>query len=113
LQYNSQKKTLEKYKSILTKARVGSELLGKGLKKKTKKLVKVKRGRGRPKGDQVVYYQNPVQLAQLLLENLAAVRAGNNGVYNTTVSILDELLNIRVITKEEYDDIYKNNFHVI
>ena len=105
----SQQKTLEKYKSILTKAKAGSELLGEGLKKK-KKLVKVKRGRGRPKGDQVVFYQNPNQLVQLLHENLTALKAGNNGVYNTAVGILDELLKIRVITKEAYDDIYKNNF---
>ena len=95
--YKSQKITLEKYKNILTKAKAGSELLGEGLKKK-KKRVKV---------DQVVFYQNPDQLLQLLHENIEALKAGNNGVYNTIVGILDELLKIGKITKEAYD-VYKN-----
>ena len=104
--YESQKKTLAKYRDILKKVKAGSELLGEGLKKKKKKLVRIKRGRGRPKGDPVVYYENSDQLVKQLYENLAALRSGNNGVYNTAVGILDELLKIKAITKKEYDEIY-------
>jgi hypothetical protein len=109
--YESQKKTLEKYRDILIKTKAGSELIGEGYKKKKKtKLVTVKRGRGRPKSAQVVHYENPDQLVKQLEENLTALHAGNNGVYNTAVSILDELLEIRAISKETYDKIYQNNF---
>ena len=80
---------------------------------KKKKLVKLKRGRGRPKGDQVTYYENPLQLFHQLNENITALRAGNNGVHNIAVSILDELLRIKAITKEEYDKIYKNHFEIV
>ena len=75
--------------------------------------MKLKRGRGRPKGDQVIIYENPSHLTRQLYENLAALRAGNNGVYNTAVTILDELLRIKAISKEDYDAIYKANFEIV
>ena len=113
MMYESRKKTLEKYRDNLNKAKAGSELLGEGLKRKKKKLVKPKRGRGRPQGDHVITYENPNQLVKQLEEHLIALHAGNNGVYNTAVTILDELLMIKAITKEVYDVIYKNNFDII
>ena len=113
MMYESRKKTLEKYRDNLNKAKAGSELLGEGLKRKKKKLVKPKRGRGRPQGDHVITYENPNQLVKQLEEHLIALHAGNNGVYNTAVTILDELLMIKAITKEGYDEIWKNHFSII
>ena len=109
--YESQKDTLKKYKDILKSTKEGSKLLGEGLRKK--KLVKLKRGRGRPMWDQVTYYENPRQLFRKLDEYITALHAGNNGVYNTAVSILDELLQIKAISKENYDIIYKNYFEIV
>ena len=109
--YESQKDTLKKYKGILQSTKEGSKRLGEGLKKK--KLVKLKRGRGRPMGDQVTYYENSNQLFRKLDEYITALHAGNNGVYNTAVSILDELLQIKAISKENYDIIYKNYFEIV
>ena len=40
---------------------------------------------------------------------MTAYKAGNNGVYNAIVDSLDELLQIKEITKQEYDNIYNNN----
>ena len=113
--YELQQKTLEKYKSILTKTKAGSELLGEGLQKKKRgKLVRPKRGRGRPKGDQtIVYYNDADDLVHKLKKYIEARIAGNTGVNNTIVDILDELLDIKAISKQYYDDIFKNNFQVI
>jgi len=111
--YESQKKTLETYRDILISTEKGSKLIGEGLKKRKKKLVKRKRGRGRPKGDNPIIYENPDQLVRQLDENVTALHAGNDGVYNTAVGILDELLRIRKISKNDYDDIYKNSFEVV
>ena len=109
--YESRKKTLETYKDILISVSKGSKLIGEGLKRK--KLVKLKRGRGRPKGDQVIIYENPSHLTRQLYENIAALRAGNNGVYNTAVTILDELLRIKAISKEDYDAIHKASLETV
>src|SRR5579872_6715786 len=113
--YKSQKKTLEKYKELLITTAKGSDLIGEGLKrKKEKKLVKPKRGRGRPKTNpDIIIYENPNQLVRQLQEDLAALHAGNNGVYNIAVSILDELLRISAINKKDYTEIYKNNFNCL
>ena len=78
-----------------------------------KKIIKLKRGRGRPKKDQVIIYENSHQLINQLHENITAMHAGNSGVYNTAVSILDELLNIKAISKKDYDKIYQNNFEIL
>lgn len=111
--YISRMETLKMYRMSLDEQMKALKYrTGEGLKKK--KTVRLKRGRGRPKTkDQVIIYENPHQLVKQLRENLTALDAGNNGVYNTAVSILDELLRIRAISKQDYDDIYKNNFEAI
>ena len=40
----------------------------------------------------------------------AAKQAGNNGVNNSIQSILDELLRISAIDKDDYNTLYKNIF---
>ena len=108
--YESKKNTVTKYKQRL-KGIIDAEKLprvtGKGLKKK---FVRQKRKRGRPKSSKSIVYKDGDDLTEKLGEYVAAYKAGNNGVEETIQDILDELLNIKAINKNEYDQIYKNLF---
>jgi len=113
--YESQKQTLKIYTKKIknlegsTKEFIISEKTGEGLRKR--KIVKQKRGRGRPrKYPDTVYYSNPYEICVKLNENIDAKRAGNTGLDNIINSILDELLNIKYIDKNVYDNLYKNIF---
>ena len=111
--YKSRRETLELYKMSLEAHRDALKFkAGEGLKRKKKKLVKPKRGRGRPKTDNSMVYNTPEDLIQKLTEFMSAYSAGNSGVYNTIVEILDELLNKKIICKQEYDNIYDNNLKI-
>lgn len=110
--YKSRRETLDMYKMSLDEQNKALKYkAGEGLKKK-KKLVKPKRGRGRPKTNHFISYSTPDELIQKLAEYMAAYKAGNNGVYNAIVESLDELLKIKEITKQEYDHIYNNNLKI-
>ena len=75
------------------------------------KVVKLKRCRGRPrKYPDAILYNNADELVTKLYEFVTARKAGNTGVDNYINSILDELLNIKVIDKNCYDSCYKNIF---
>ena len=106
--YESQKDTLVKYRQRLILLK-DSEIIkiGQGLKAKK---IKQKQKRGRPKSSKNIIYKDGDDLAQKLGEYVAAYEAGNNGVEETIQDILDELLNIKAISKSEYDQIYKNLF---
>jgi hypothetical protein len=83
---------------------------GEGVKKK--KLVKLKRGRGRPrKNPDVILYKKSEDLIEKLSEYCAGKEAGNTGLDNYIVSILDELLETKTISKDEYNKIYTNVFN--
>lgn len=111
--YKSRRETLELYKMSLEAHRDALKFkAGEGLKRKKKKLVKPKRGRGRPKTNHSPVYNTPEDLIQKLTEFMSAYNAGNSGVYNTIVEILDELLNKKIICKQEYDNIYNNNLKI-
>ena len=85
---------------------------GEGLRKH--KLIKQKRGRGRPKKHpDTIFYNNGDDLCTKLNELVTAKKAGNTGLDNTIISALDELLNNKWVTKDEYDKLYKNIFQVI
>ena len=72
------------------------------------KSVKLKRGRGRPKiYPDTIICANPNELCEKLAEFLTAKRAGNTGLDNSITSILDELLKLRLISKEKYDVLFK------
>jgi hypothetical protein len=117
--YESQKETIKLYKEKL-KGLLGAEQFikprktggptlstGEGLS-----LIKQKRGRGRPrKYLDVIYYKNPSELCEKLNEKLSAKQAGNTGLDNIITSILDELLNIKYINKDEYDRLFRKIFH--
>ena len=124
--YKSQQLTLKIYKNKL-KGLIEAEqfiqlkktgatsagVSGEGLHPKVPRaLVKLKRGKGRPrKYPDTVYYSHPNELCVKLSENVAAKEAGNTGLDNIINSILDELLNIKFIDKDEYDNLFKKIFN--
>jgi len=112
--YRSQKETLQLYEkkiNALDKSRQFEVKEGQGLK--TKKLVKLKRGRGRPrKNPDVIHYKSSENLIEKLREYCAGKEAGNTGLDNYIVSILDELLETKTISKDEYSKIFSNIFNI-
>ena len=110
--YKSRKETLILYKERLkgleaTQPIVVSKKIGKGIKP----VCKLKRGRGRPKTNtDPIVYSNPEDLMVKLVEFDASKQAGNTGVDNVINSILDEMLKIKSINKNDYDILYKNIF---
>ena len=102
--YDSQKHTLEKYKARLKYILESKSVTGEGMKRKQKrKIVKRKCGRGRPKTNHTIIYNDADDLTNKLYECVVAYRAGNNALYNPIVDMLDELLDKKVISKKEYD----------
>ena len=95
--YESRKKTLGVYKQKIQGMEGAKQFIGKGLKTKS----------------DVIFYANVDDLCLRLAELHAAKKAGNNGLDNTINSILDELLKVGAITKDEYDVLYKSIFHII
>ena len=108
--YQSRKETLQIYEKkikALAESMQFEVKEGEGVKKK--KLVKLKRGKGRPKKNpDVIYYKKPDELIEKLSEYYAGKQAGNTGLDNYINSILDELLETKTISKDDYDQIYKN-----
>ena len=107
---NSQKETLIKYRESIKRIEGAEKFLkksGEGMRKH--KPFKQKRGRGRPK----IYpdtnpYNNSRDLYNKLSEYLAAKKAGNTGLDNIIISLLDELLEKNWISKDNYDILYKS-----
>ena len=108
--YKSRIHTLEKYKQSLLEQKPT-------LKYKIKKgegRVKLKRGRGRPRIRPVtILYSTPDELVKKLEEYISAKHAGNTGLDEIIISILDELLEKNHIDKNCYNKIYKNIFPII
>src|SRR5207245_978099 len=93
--FKSQKETLAKYKEIIQDIKRTKQYIvekeGEGLKEH--KLCKQKRGKGRTKiYPDTVVYKNSDDLIIKLNELVIAKEAGNTGLDNTIISILDELL---------------------
>lgn len=108
--YKSQDETLKIYEKKI-KALAGTVQFEVRTGEGQKKLVKRLKGRGRPKSNpDVVYYKSPDELIKKLSEYYASKEAGNTGVDNYINSILDELLEIKVINKNDYEQIYKYIF---
>jgi hypothetical protein len=95
--YVSQRKTSQIYKQIVEGLEGAQQFVGKGLKKK--------------KITEVVLYKNTEDLCSKLEQLNAAKQAGNTGLDNSIISILDELLRVRAISKNEFDELYKNILH--
>lgn len=58
----------------------------------------------------VIFYASVDDLCSKLAELYAAKQAGNNGLDNIINSVLDQLLRVQAISKDEYDILYKNIF---
>jgi hypothetical protein len=104
--YRSRKKTLETYKQIIEGLEGAKQFVstphktGKGLKNR----------RGYSRDVDVIYYPNVEELCIKLHRLYAAKQAGNNGLDNNINSILDELLRVHAIDKDEYDILFKRIF---
>lgn len=110
-EFESLKETLVKYKKAIEALEAGLDYKkGEGIIK-SKKLVREKRKRGRPKKNvDPIYYDNFDDLVEKLHLNIAAKSAGNTGLDNHIIAILDELLHKKVLLKSEYDTLFKNIF---
>jgi len=97
----SRKGTLEKYQQIIEGLQGAKQFVstpkkrGKGLKNK---IV------------DVIYYPSVNDLSTKLVELHAAKQAGNTGLVNNINSVLDELLRVKAINKNEYDALYSRIF---
>ena len=110
--YKSRRETLEMYRiSLEEQMKALKYRTGEGLQKRKRKVYKQKRGRGRPKiYPDTKYYNSPDDLWRELSKHVAAKEAGNTGLDNIVVSILDELLKIKEINKNTYDEWYHSIF---
>jgi len=95
--YLSRKKTLDVYKQKILGLEGAKQFVGKGFKKN--------------KVD-VILYASVEDLCLKLVELYAAKQAGNNGVDNRLNSILDELVRVNAISKDEYNNLYETFFSV-
>ncbi len=110
--FKSRKETLKIYRELiiaLKGAKRFTEKSGEGIRRR--KLCKLKRGRGRPrKYPDTIVYNNPNELCEKLADLVTAKEAGNTGLDNSINSILDELLVIKSINKDEFDKLFKTIF---
>jgi hypothetical protein len=108
--YKSRRETLEMYEmSLKEQMKALKYKTGEGLRKR--KLHKMKRGRGRPKKyPDTKFYNSPDDLVEELNKLVLTKEAGHTSLDNIIISALDELLNIKAITKNEFDKLYKNIF---
>jgi hypothetical protein len=104
--FRSQKKTLDIYKQIIDGLDGAKQFVS--TPKKTGKGLKA---RGQTKSVDVILYPNVEELCIMLGKLNAAKQAGNNGVINRINSILDELLRVQAIDKDEYNDLYQKIFY--
>src|SRR5271166_3907066 len=99
--FNSQKVTLITYKEILA-----------GLQG-TKQFVSTPKKRGKGLKNKIVdaiYYHSLDDLCANLAQLYAAKQAGNTGLVNNINSVLDELLRVKAINKNEYAALYSQIF---
>ena len=107
--YRKNKAIIKKYEERINQIRQGLKIpskVGTGVK-----LLKQKRHRGRPKTKiDVVAYNDYNDLIEKLQYFISSYQAGNEGVYNYIVEILDELMRNNVISKSDYHEIHQNIF---
>ena len=105
----SQRTTLLKYRSLLENTESAKKLIS------TRKTDKQKTGTGVTNIPSAVheisFYSSVDDLCNRLALLCAAKDAGNNGLNNNINSILDELLRISAIDKNEYNHLYSNIFN--
>ena len=108
--YQSRKQTLETYKDIIEGLEGAKQFVstpkkvGKGLKGQVKKTAPQNRV-------DAIYYHSVDDLCKKLCELYAAKQAGHTGLDDKVNSILDELLRVKAICKDEYNELYTHFFH--
>src|SRR5271157_4223570 len=97
----SRRETLKTYKKII-----------EGLEGAKQFISTPKNGKGFLKGKGFIdaIYYSIEDLCSKLSELVAAKSAGHTGLNNNINTILDELLKINAIDKEQYNSLYKSNF---
>ena len=107
VQLESQKDTLKKYRDRLKNTESAKSLVAPA---KTGKS-----GKGVPEANKAIheisFYSSVDDLCNRLALLCAAKQAGNTGLNNNINSILDELLRISAIDKNEYNHLYSNIFN--
>ena len=105
----SQRATLQKYKALIENTESAKKLLS------TRKTDKQKTGTGVSNIPSAVheisFYSSVDDLCNRLALLCAAKEAGNNGLNNNINSILDELLRINAVDKNEFNHLYSNIFN--
>jgi hypothetical protein len=96
--YESHFETLKIYKKKILGLEGAQQFVGKGLKKK--------------KTHDVILYQSIDDICAKLEQLIAAKKAGNTGLDNNIISILDELLRTKAVSKDEYNELNKNILHI-
>ena len=99
--YTSRKETLATYREII-KGLQGAKQFVSTPKKKGKGL--------KNEPIDAIYYHSVEDLCTKLAELQAAKQAGNTGLDNNIKSILNELLKIKAINKNDYDALYSSIF---
>ena len=85
--YRSWKETLGTYKQKIQGLEGAKQFVGEGV--------------------DVIFYPSVEDLCMRLAEFDAAKQAGNTGLDNRIISVLDELLRTQAISKDFYDELYK------
>jgi hypothetical protein len=94
--YRSWKETLGNYRQKLQGLEGAKQFVGEGIETAG--------------GIDVIFYPSIEDLCLKLAEFDAAKQAGNTGIDNRINSVLDELLRTQAISKDVYDNLYKNIF---
>ena len=104
----SQKNTLKKYKTLIENTESAKKLIG--TRKTDKKTGTGVNSNTMPAVHEISFYSSVDDLCNRLALLCAAKQAGNNGLNNNINSILDELLRINAVDKNEYNHLYSNIF---
>ena len=107
VQLESQRDTLKKYRDRLENTESAKNLVAP--------VKSGKSGKGIPEANKAIheisFYSSVDDLCNRLALLCAAKQAGNTGLNNNINSILDELLRINAIDKNEYNHLYTNIFN--
>jgi hypothetical protein len=105
--YKSRQETLKIYKQSIE----AIQRAQKFIQKSGEGLVQEKRGKGRPRKNPVrIFYRNGSDLCVKLGELVAAKNSGNTALDKTISAILDELLNKKLISNCDYNELIKSIF---
>ena len=110
----SQRATLKKYKDLIQDTESAKKLIStRKTDKKSGTGVNSNAGAVPNAGavHEISFYSSVDDLCNRLALLCAAKEAGNNGLNNNITSILDELLRINAVDKNEYNHLYSNIFN--